>query len=114
MRRASSHTPSASTYRSGGMVKHSKGSKSGAAQKSAKRKQGFLKVTAHLIGSTIGGMAVRTGIVKLPSKNKQQDKPNCRVDPGKQSSRKASPRGARPKRGIRRLARKPSTHGFGP
>jgi hypothetical protein len=95
------------------MVKRSKGSKSGAAQNSAKRKQGFLKATAHLIGSTIGGMAVRTGIVKLPSKNKQQDKPIARQTRENKPSRKASPRGARHKRGIRRLARKPARDGRG-
>ena len=94
-------------------MKHSKGSKSGAAQKSAKRKQGFLKVTAHLIGSTIGGMAVRTGIVKLPSKNNQQDKLIGGQTRENNSSRKASPRGARHKRGIRRLARKPARDGRG-
>jgi len=86
------------------MVKKGKRRKKREVRKPPKVKHGSLEITAHLIGSTLGGMAIKAGIAKPASISKRQGKPLATQpkDAGKRP--KGKPR--RPKDAVTRASRK--------
>jgi len=67
-------------------VKKGKDVKRTAAQSpDAKSKQGFLDITAHAIGATLGGIAVKAGIVKPSGTSQPKAKKQNKRKPRKRA-----------------------------
>jgi hypothetical protein len=81
-----------------GMVKKRKRGKRRAVPKPPKVKHGFLEITAHVIGSTLGGMALKAGIAKSASIGKRQGKPLA-TQP-KETAKQAKGKPRRPKGAV--------------
>jgi hypothetical protein len=86
------------------MVKKGKRSKKREVRKPPKVKHGFLEITAHAIGSTLGGMAIKAGIAKPASISKRQGKPLA-TQP-KDAAKQAKENPYRPKDAVTRAKRK--------
>jgi hypothetical protein len=82
------------------MVKKGKRGKKRAVRKPSKVKHGFLKITAHVIGSTLGGVAIRAGIAKPASISKRQGKPLATQ--AKDTAKQAKGKPRRPKDAVTR------------
>jgi hypothetical protein len=86
------------------MVKKGKPANKKAVRKPPKVKHGFLEITAHVIGSTLGGMALKAGIAKPASIGKRQGKPLA--TPPNDTAKQAKGKPRRPKGAVTRARRK--------
>lgn len=85
-------------------MKKGKRSKKRKVRKPPKVKHGFLEMTAHVIGSTLGGMAIKAGIAKPASISKRQGKSLATQAKDTAHRPKGKPR--RPKDAVTRASRK--------